>query len=109
MLNLVAKQCTIQLMGSIIIILLLLYRRAGLFRGGNINFAILQPPMKNKILAACYASMQLVQHSAKVFSMKCSLPTDPQRFSPLKVYHYTVKIVNYKLDSIWNWMLRRSL
>ena len=33
------------------------------------NFAILQPP-------------------AKVFSMKCFLPTDPQKLSPSKVSHY---------------------
>ena len=26
----------------------------------------------------------------KVFSMKFSLPTDPRKFSPSKIYHYTV-------------------
>ena len=30
------------------------------------------------------------KQSVKVFSVKLSLPTDPRKFSPSKVYHYTV-------------------
>ena len=39
------------------------------------------------------------------FSAKCSLPTDQQRFSPLKVSHYTVinKINGYyNVDLLWH-------
>ena len=46
------------------------------------NFTILQPPVK-------------------VFSMKCSLPTDLQKFSPSKVPRYTVvAIINFSENSL---------
>ena len=34
--------------------------------------------------------MWSIYHSVKVFSAKCSLPTDPWKFSPSEISHYTV-------------------
>ena len=37
-----------------------------------------------------YTHYAIILHSAKPFSVKCSLPTNLQKFSPSKVSHYTV-------------------
>ena len=34
------------------------------------------------------------KQSVKVFSAKFSLPTDPRKFSPSKVYRYTVSVMD---------------
>ena len=44
----------------------------------------------HKSLGVSHSPKQLVWHSTKVFSVKCSLPTDPRNFSPSKVTRYTV-------------------
>ena len=41
------------------------------------------------------------KQSVKVFSTKFSLPTDPRKFSPSKVYRYTV-LINVYLSIHWD-------
>ena len=61
--------------------LLLLYHIAGNFRGRKLS-------QISRFWGMPHPLMFSFKQSMKVFSMKFSLPTDPRKFSPSKVYHY---------------------
>ena len=57
------------------------------------NFEVREPSAKvfsTKFWGMPHPLMFGFKQSVKVFSVKFSLPTDPQKFSPSKVYCYTV-------------------
>ena len=57
------------------------------------DFEVLEPSMKvfsAKFGGVPHPSMIGFKQSVKVFSVKFSLPTDPRKFSPSKVYRYMV-------------------
>ena len=59
------------------------------------NFEVREPSAKvfsTKFWGMPHPLMFGFKQSVKVFSVKFSLPTDPQKFSPSKVYRYTVCI-----------------
>ena len=64
------------------------------FEGENFHkfrdFTATHESFLHEILGMPHPSMRISLHSTKVFSAKCSLPTDPRRFSPSKVSRYTV-------------------
>ena len=60
------------------------------------NFEVQEPSAKvfsTKFWGMPHPLMFGFKQSVKVFSVKLSLPTDPQKFSPSKVYRYMVDFV----------------
>ena len=72
------------------------YRIAGNFWGRKLSqiSRVESDPRKfsPRNLGMLHPFMFGLKQSVKVFSVKFSLPTDPRKFSPSKVYHYTVAI-----------------
>ena len=74
---------------------LAIYRIAGNFRGRKLSRISRFERPSAKVFSAKFGGvphplMIGFKQSVKVFSAKFSLPTDPRKFSPSKVYRYTV-------------------
>ena len=81
------------------------YRIAGTFEGKNFHEFhdfIACHPRKFSSRNFRHATPIMHTNSAKVFSAKCSLPTDPQKFSPSKVFRYTATVRSVALKSFNN-------
>ena len=64
------------------------------FEGENFHefrdFSAIRESFLHEILGMPHPLSHQFLHSAKVFSAKCSFPTDPRKFSPSKISRYTV-------------------
>ena len=68
---------------------------------------IMQESFVHEILGMPHPPIQFLQHSAKVFSVKCSLPINPQNFSPSRFptilwYHPAAMIIPiHRKNAAW--------